>query len=232
MTIIIAGDLVRLHRRARPAVKLGRQPDSGARPPAHLDVNGTTTSRHRQAMSVGPDVAGGKRYPGQPGRGRADGRGRARRSRAAADIVYFCSHRHETGDGVRGRRRIPGVVGLPAVRSAGEPRLDNPPPPPKIEPYKTHLAYVKERRSDQEAEDILDEASRRCAPGASPARSSSRDARHSPAGRPLRRCRPARRSPRSRTPARPGRGRVRCRARPSRPPRPSRPRSTQNQTWR
>jgi hypothetical protein len=35
---------------------------------------------------------------------------------------------------------------------------DNPPPPTKIEPYKTHLAYVKERRSDAEAADILDEA--------------------------------------------------------------------------
>jgi hypothetical protein len=35
---------------------------------------------------------------------------------------------------------------------------DNPPPAPKIEPYKTHLAYVKERRSDTEAADILDEA--------------------------------------------------------------------------
>jgi hypothetical protein len=35
---------------------------------------------------------------------------------------------------------------------------DNPPPAPKIEPYKTHLAYVKERRSDAEAASILDEA--------------------------------------------------------------------------
>ena len=32
------------------------------------------------------------------------------------------------------------------------------PPPPKAEPYKTHLAYVKERRSDAEAQEILDEA--------------------------------------------------------------------------
>ena len=32
------------------------------------------------------------------------------------------------------------------------------PPPPKIQPYKTHLAYVKERRSDAEAEAILTEA--------------------------------------------------------------------------
>ena len=35
---------------------------------------------------------------------------------------------------------------------------ENPPPPPKITPYKTHLAYVKERRTDAEAEQILEEA--------------------------------------------------------------------------
>jgi hypothetical protein len=43
--------------------------------------------------------------------------------------------------------------GLPAGRDQ-----ENAPPAIKIEPYKTHLAYVKERRSDQEAQDILDEA--------------------------------------------------------------------------
>ena len=43
--------------------------------------------------------------------------------------------------------------GLPASRDES-----NPPPPPKIEPYKTHLAYVKERRSDKEAAEILQEA--------------------------------------------------------------------------
>ena len=43
--------------------------------------------------------------------------------------------------------------GLPANLDSG-----NPPPPPKIEPYKTHLAYVKERRTDKEAADILTEA--------------------------------------------------------------------------
>ena len=49
--------------------------------------------------------------------------------------------------------------GLSAMRFAGA-NLDslNPPPPPKIEPYKTHLAYVKERRTDKEAADILTEA--------------------------------------------------------------------------
>lgn len=43
--------------------------------------------------------------------------------------------------------------GLPAGRDK-----DNPPSLPRNEPYKTHLAYVKERRSDAEAEQILDDA--------------------------------------------------------------------------
>ncbi|KEP72342.1 electron transporter [Microbacterium sp. SUBG005] len=42
--------------------------------------------------------------------------------------------------------------GLPAGREA------NPPALAKAEPYKTHLAYVKERRSDEEAASLLDDA--------------------------------------------------------------------------
>jgi hypothetical protein len=34
----------------------------------------------------------------------------------------------------------------------------NPPAPPRAEPYKTHLAYVKERRNDADGQAILDEA--------------------------------------------------------------------------
>jgi len=53
---------------------------------------------------------------------------------------------------------IPDVIdspssGLPAGRDR-----DNPPVLAKQEPYKTHLAYVKERRTDAEAEQLLDEA--------------------------------------------------------------------------
>ncbi len=53
---------------------------------------------------------------------------------------------------------IPEVIdspnsGLPAGRDK-----DNPPQLAKMEPYKTHLAYVKERRSDAEAEQLLEEA--------------------------------------------------------------------------
>lgn len=43
--------------------------------------------------------------------------------------------------------------GLPAGRDKA-----NPPSLTKLEPYKTHLAYVKERRTEQEAADLLDEA--------------------------------------------------------------------------
>ena len=37
-------------------------------------------------------------------------------------------------------------------------RRDTPPAPPRNEPYKTHLAYVKERRSDADGDAILEEA--------------------------------------------------------------------------
>lgn len=43
--------------------------------------------------------------------------------------------------------------GLPAGRDER-----NPPPAPRVEPYKSHLAYVQERRSDQDGEAILAEA--------------------------------------------------------------------------
>ncbi|MGL4339798.1 MAG: RNA polymerase-binding protein RbpA [Rhodoglobus sp.] len=43
--------------------------------------------------------------------------------------------------------------GLPAGRDK-----DNPPLVAKLEPYKTHLAYVKERRTEEEAAQLLEEA--------------------------------------------------------------------------
>jgi len=44
-------------------------------------------------------------------------------------------------------------TGLPAGRDKA-----NPPQSAKNEPYKTHLAYVKERRTDEEAAQLLEEA--------------------------------------------------------------------------
>ena len=73
-------------------------------------------------------------------------------------INYYCGNGHETAlsfsIGVEPPDRWDcQSCGLPAGADS-----ENPPPPTRIEPYKTHLAYVKERRSDDEAEAILDEA--------------------------------------------------------------------------
>jgi hypothetical protein len=53
---------------------------------------------------------------------------------------------------------IPDIIdspssGLPAGRDK-----NNPPELPSNEPYKTHLAYVKERRTEKEAKAILEES--------------------------------------------------------------------------
>ncbi|QBE47562.1 RNA polymerase-binding protein RbpA [Leucobacter triazinivorans] len=45
------------------------------------------------------------------------------------------------------------TTGLPAGRDR-----ENPPLLPKNEPYKTHLAYVKERRTPEEADELLENA--------------------------------------------------------------------------
>ena len=74
-------------------------------------------------------------------------------------VSYWCGKGHE----VRPSFALePGVeipeqwectrCGLPAGQDK-----DDPPAPPRAEVYKTHLAYVKERRSDSEGEEILAE---------------------------------------------------------------------------
>ena len=86
--------------------------------------------------------------------------GEAERGEAAPReyVSYFCANHHVIRPAFAAEAEIPDTwecprCGLPANRDQA-----NPPAPPKIVPYKTHLAYVKERRSDKEAEVILDEA--------------------------------------------------------------------------
>ena len=78
--------------------------------------------------------------------------GEAERGDAAPRIFvsYWCANGHETRPSFA---EEPGLV-LPDTWDcprcgypAGQDH-DNPPAPHKVEPYKTHLAYVKERRSD------------------------------------------------------------------------------------
>jgi len=103
-------------------------------------------------------VAGGSAIRGS--RVGAGPMGEAERGDAAPrqQVSYFCANSHHTSPSFSQEAVIPDTwdcprCGLPASRDQ-----TNPPPPPKIEPYKTHLAYVKERRSDDEAAEILEEA--------------------------------------------------------------------------
>ena len=53
---------------------------------------------------------------------------------------------------------IPEIIDSPSTGLPAGRDKNNPPQVAKNEPYKTHLAYVKERRTDEEAAQILDEA--------------------------------------------------------------------------
>ena len=88
--------------------------------------------------------------------------GEAERGEAAPrqHVTYFCAHRHQSDITFAVDAVIPETWDCPRCGLPASLDSENPPPPPKIEPYKTHLAYVKERRSDQEAAEILDDALR------------------------------------------------------------------------
>ena len=73
-------------------------------------------------------------------------------------MSYHCSNGHLTTPSFASEADVPELwdcprCGLPAGRDT-----ENPPAPPRTEPYKTHLAYVKERRSDADGAAILEEA--------------------------------------------------------------------------
>lgn len=74
------------------------------------------------------------------------------------EITYYCSAGHATPTYFSAGVEVPDQwdcprCGLPAGRDQEEP-----PPPPVIAPYKTHLAYVKERRNGEDGAALLDEA--------------------------------------------------------------------------
>ncbi|MFV0429155.1 MAG: RNA polymerase-binding protein RbpA [Arachnia sp.] len=73
-------------------------------------------------------------------------------------VSYFCAAGHETRPAFAVDAAIPESWDCPRCGLPANTDQSNPPPPPKTVPYKTHLAYVKERRSDAEAKQILNEA--------------------------------------------------------------------------
>ena len=74
---------------------------------------------------------------------------------------FYCSNNHESVQFFAATVNdvdVPIEIDCPHCGLPAGMDKANPPQVAKIEPYKTHLAYVKERRSDDEASQILDEA--------------------------------------------------------------------------
>jgi len=73
-------------------------------------------------------------------------------------ISFWCANKHETRPSFAAEAVIPDTWDCPRCGfPAGQDEL-NPPAPSRNEPYKTHLAYVRERRTDADGEAILAEA--------------------------------------------------------------------------
>jgi hypothetical protein len=86
--------------------------------------------------------------------------GEAERGEAAPRrrVAFWCANGHESRPSFAADAEIPDEwdcprCGLPAGRDK-----DAPPAPPRTEPYKTHLAYVRERRDAKDGDAILNEA--------------------------------------------------------------------------
>ncbi|GAB3085168.1 RNA polymerase-binding protein RbpA [Nocardioides zeae] len=73
-------------------------------------------------------------------------------------VTYFCGRDHRSVMTFAIEAQAPESWDCPKCGLPASLDSENPPAVPKTEPYKTHLAYVKERRSDAEAEVLLDEA--------------------------------------------------------------------------
>jgi hypothetical protein len=86
--------------------------------------------------------------------------GESERGESAARTVvsFWCSNGHETRPSFAVDAEIPATWDCPRCGLPANQDEKNPPPAKRTEPYKTHLAYVKERRSDADGEALLDEA--------------------------------------------------------------------------
>jgi hypothetical protein len=73
-------------------------------------------------------------------------------------ISYWCANGHESRPSFAVEADLPEVWDCPRCGFPAGQNEQRPPDAPRNEPYKTHLAYVKERRSDADGEAILAEA--------------------------------------------------------------------------
>lgn len=76
-------------------------------------------------------------------------------------VFYWCANGHELSPFFLATiepEEIPETLDCPNCGTPAGRDKENPPLVAKLEPYKTHLAYVKERRTEEEAASLLDEA--------------------------------------------------------------------------
>ena len=77
---------------------------------------------------------------------------------ARRTVSYWCANGHAIHPSFAADVTPPPEWECPRCGQPAGQDSANPPGPLHVEPYKTHLAYVKERRSDEDAAAILDEA--------------------------------------------------------------------------
>jgi hypothetical protein len=103
-------------------------------------------------------VAGGNAIRGS--RVGAGPMGEAERGESAPRrrISFWCANGHETRPSFASDAVIPESWDCPRCGLPSGTDREVPPTAPRTEPYKTHLAYVRERRNDADGEAILAEA--------------------------------------------------------------------------
>lgn len=87
-------------------------------------------------------------------------RGDSQRGEAAPRVVvsFWCEAGHLTQPAFADTAVLPQLWECPGCGQLAGRDRDNPPVPLHTAPYKTHLAYVRERRSDADGEILLAEA--------------------------------------------------------------------------
>ncbi|MFE9693996.1 RNA polymerase-binding protein RbpA [Micromonospora sp. NPDC005806] len=73
-------------------------------------------------------------------------------------VTYWCRNSHRVRFLIAAEAEAPATWDCPRCGEPAGPDPENPPGQVRAEPYKTHLAYVQERRTPEEAEALLAEA--------------------------------------------------------------------------
>ena len=73
-------------------------------------------------------------------------------------VIYWCANGHSVKVLLASDASVPATWDCPHCGQPAGQDAHNPPGPLRTEPYKSHLAYVKERRTDADGEALLAEA--------------------------------------------------------------------------